>query len=59
MTMLHLSNNQKEKKRKRNINNDLAVLPSYDRVPFTRYSITILCGPKALNIVLDLDLNWK
>jgi len=27
---LHLSNNLKEKKRKRNINNDLAVLPSYD-----------------------------
>ena len=27
---LYLSNNLKEKKRKRNINNDLAVLPSYD-----------------------------
>jgi len=28
--MLYLSNNLKEKKRKRNINNDLAVLPSHD-----------------------------
>jgi len=28
--MLHLSNNLKEKKRKRNINIDLAVLPSHD-----------------------------
>jgi len=29
--MLHLSNKSKEKKKKRNINNDLAVLPSYDK----------------------------
>jgi len=29
---LHLSNNLKEKKRKRNINNNLAILPSYDTV---------------------------
>jgi len=28
--MLYLSNNLKEKKKKRNINNDLAVLPSHD-----------------------------
>jgi len=28
--MLHLSNKRKEKKKKRNINNDLAILPSYD-----------------------------
>ena len=28
---LYLSNNLKEKKRKRNINNDLAVLPSHDK----------------------------
>jgi len=29
--VLHLSNNLKEKKRKRNINNDLAILPSHDK----------------------------
>jgi len=29
--MLHLSNNLKEKKKKRNINIDLAILPSYDK----------------------------
>jgi len=29
--VLHLSNNLKEKKRKRNINNNLAVLPSHDK----------------------------
>ena len=28
--MLHLSNKRKEKKKKRNINNDLAILPSHD-----------------------------
>ena len=32
--VLHLSNNLKEKKRKRNINNDLAILPSHDKFPF-------------------------
>jgi len=28
--MLYLSNKRKEKKKKRNINNDLAILPSHD-----------------------------
>jgi len=28
--VLYLSNKRKEKKRKRNINNDLAILPSHD-----------------------------
>jgi len=36
--VLHLSNKRKEKEKKRNINNDLAVLPSYD-IPSTRFII--------------------
>jgi len=36
---LHLSNKRKEKKKKRNINNDLAVLPSHDTTPLSRFLI--------------------
>jgi len=32
--MLHLSNKRKEKKKKRNINNNLAILPSHDSKGF-------------------------
>jgi len=35
-SMLHLSNNLKEKKKKRNINIDLAVLPSHNNLQLHR-----------------------
>ena len=31
--MLHLSNKEKKRKRKEILNNDLAILPSHDRIP--------------------------
>ena len=46
---LHLSNKRKEKKKKRNINNDLAVLPSYDRV------FEVVLRPQGKNVV---GLKW-
>jgi len=42
--MLYLSNNLKEKKKKRNINIDLAILPSHD-----------ITGLGHINILLDLS----
>jgi len=46
---LHLSNKRKEKKKKRNINNDLAVLPSHDRV------FEVVLRPQGKNVV---GLKW-
>jgi len=40
--MLHLSNKRKEKKKKRNINNDLAILPSHDNIPTSFFFLQIL-----------------
>jgi len=41
--MLHLSNKRKEKKKKRNINNDLAILPSHDKFCVIRFVLKLVC----------------